>query len=225
MIFGAYGQFAYGQKGNPYFANSLTADVGTFTLTGQAVTFQRDLMLPADAGAFALTGQDVTLDRDRRLLAAAGSFTLSGQDLTLRAARILYASHLPQTNAVYSWVGFGAYGQDAYGGTTFVDDTASATTFVLTGNGVGLRRGISFAAEAGTFTLTGQDLDRFYRTYVLMADVGVFVLTGQAAIGSISMPAGAGAFTFTGKDVEFARVRRRMRGFARVGSAITARAA
>ena len=225
MMFGAYGQLAYGQKGNPYFANSMTADVGAFTLTGQAVTFRRGLMLPAETGTFTLTGQDVTFDRDRILLAATGAFTLSGQDLSLRAARILYASHLPQTNAFYSWLGFGAYGQNAYGGSQFVDDTASATTFVLTGNSVGLRRGISFAADVGTFTLTGQDLDRFYRTYVLMADVGVFVLTGQAAIGNISMPAGAGTFVLTGHDVEFARVRRRMRGFARVGSAITARAA
>ena len=52
-------------------------------------------------------------------------------------------------------------------------------------------------AEAGAFVLTGQAA---LFSISVPLDVGVFSLAGQAATQPVSMPAGTGAFTLTGQD-------------------------
>ena len=64
---------------------TLTAEAGSFTLSGQAAGLVAARKLSADAGAFALSGQTVALRADRLLTASQGAFTLTGQDADLIA--------------------------------------------------------------------------------------------------------------------------------------------
>lgn len=78
----------------PYEAagESLTAESGSFTLTGSDVTlsYSGDTTLNAGSGSFTLTGADATLLHNRVLNAEAGSFTLTGADVTLTAPNTDY---------------------------------------------------------------------------------------------------------------------------------------
>ena len=62
---------------------SMTADAGSFTLTGQAVDLDKAVKLSAASGSFSLSGQAATLRHGRTLTADSGSFALTGQDVTL----------------------------------------------------------------------------------------------------------------------------------------------
>lgn len=62
---------------------TLTAESGSFTLTGNDVNLLVGRTLTADAGTFTLTGQDVNLLVGRVLTAETGQFTLTGNDANL----------------------------------------------------------------------------------------------------------------------------------------------
>lgn len=64
-------------------AYSLTATVGSFTLTGQVIALEADRTLAASVGTFALAGQAAEFDLTYVCAAAVGAFTLAGQDVTL----------------------------------------------------------------------------------------------------------------------------------------------
>lgn len=130
---------------------TLTADVGTFSLTGQPAALQAARQLVADAGSFTLSGQSAGLQASRKLVADAGAFSLSGQDAGLSAARVLTADA-----GVFS-----LSGQDAT-----LTYTPAGTTYVLT-------------ADTGMFTLFGQDA-ALKASRVLTAEHGVFALYGQS---------------------------------------------
>jgi hypothetical protein len=93
---------------NLVHAARLTADKGTFALTGNAATLSKGgapvnaYSLTADKGAFTETGRDANLTRTRLLLASAGAVTLSGKDATPKAGRLLtgdFAKYfLPERN-------------------------------------------------------------------------------------------------------------------------------
>jgi len=141
------------------------------------------------------------------------------------ATRVLIA--LPDTRlggTVYAQFGFAALGQVALGGSASNTVAAPATTYSITGYDTVLRRGISITAAPGSYTITGQNAGAYF-TRAIIAGTGTYTINGQAAPSIITLPAAAGSYTLTGKDVEFLRVRKRIRGFARVGSPITARAA
>jgi hypothetical protein len=107
-------------------ATTLTADTGTFTLTGQAANLTAARKITADAGTFALTGQATNLLASRKLTSEAGTFALTGN-----------AANLSKTTV-------GAF--------TLTADTG---TFTLTGQAAGLTAQRKVTADAGSFDLTG----------------------------------------------------------------------
>ncbi len=77
----AVGELAVGQ-----FADAgITAvfDVGTFTLTGQDLSFDHVRNIPCDVGTFTLSGQDISIKAGLFLVGETGVFTLTGQDATV----------------------------------------------------------------------------------------------------------------------------------------------
>ena len=174
---------------------SLTAEAGSFTLTGQAAGLQAQRRMAAGTGAFDLTGQDAGLRVTRRMTAEAGSFTLSGQSATLVRALRLTAG----TGA------FSLIGQDAAlnvaGSSTLAAETG---VFALGGQAAGLRAARRLAAEPGSFSLAGQAAGMRV-AHLLAADAGSFVLTGQAVnLRALRrMLAESGPFVVAGQDAQF----------------------
>jgi hypothetical protein len=108
---------------------TLTADSGSFTLNGQAVTFVLGRSLVADSGSYALSGQSVNFAYCQSLAADNGSYSLTGQN-----ASFVLARSFPAASASFSFAG-----QDA----SFVF-TPSGATYTL-------------SAGSGSFALSGQD--------------------------------------------------------------------
>lgn len=174
---------------------TLTASVGSFTLSGQAAALKRGLKITAAVGAFTFTGQAATLSKGYRLTAAVGTFTLSGQAAGLRRASKV-------TAAVGS---FTLTGQAA-GLNPGKRLTASTGSFALTGQAAGFTRALKIIAGTGSFTLSGQAAGTKAARKVF-ASLGTFALTGQAANLVVAGPqarvlsANAGSFILNGQSV------------------------
>ena len=69
----------------------LTADGGSFAMTGSSATLRRTIIMPAAAGSFTLTGSAATLRRATTLGAGAGTYALTGTAAGLRVTRKLTA--------------------------------------------------------------------------------------------------------------------------------------
>ena len=178
-----------GQAATLRVGKVLTANAGSFTLTGQAATLRVGKTLTASAGSFTLTGQAATLSVGKALIASAGSFTLAGQAATLRAGRNL-------TSASGS---FTLTGQAA----TLRSErilAADIGSFAIAGQTATLRTGKALTADIGNFTLAGQAaalrVDR-----ILTSSAGSFTLSGQAATLSVgkALTASAGSFALSGQ--------------------------
>ncbi|AWI59007.1 LamG domain-containing protein [Sinorhizobium fredii] len=125
---------------------TLTADPGTFTVTGNDVTFKRSLRMSAEPGVFGLTGNDAALSTGIRMTAEPGAFALTSGEvsfkrslrmsaatgafaLTGNAATLTYAQNDPNFSSVVLLCGFD--GVD--GATSSVDDSNSAHTLTFAG--------------------------------------------------------------------------------------------
>lgn len=154
-------------------AFSLTADAGTFTLSGQNANTLANRVVTGEAGSFVLTGQNAGLLAGRKVTGEAAAFALSGQDAGTRATRTT---------------------QGEAGAFTFTGQSAGliaarkvageAGTFTLAGQDATLTYspvgGFSLSAETAAFSFAGQSAN-LRATRLLSGDTASFVLTGQEA--------------------------------------------
>ena len=70
---------------------TLTADAGSYTLSGQTANLLASRLLTANAGSYSVTGQDASLIVSRLLSAEQGNYTLTGNDASLIINRLLTA--------------------------------------------------------------------------------------------------------------------------------------
>lgn len=130
---------------------TVTADSGTYALTGQAANTLYARIMPAAQGTYALTGVDALLVKSGSYSfnAEPGAYTLIGAsalvDLSMNAAQGSYA----------------------------LTGQAATLTFTPFSNP-------SVTAEFGSYTLTGRDANTNYGR-IMPAEVGVYALTGRQA--------------------------------------------
>lgn len=174
----------YTLGGSPY---TLTADPGSFTLTGTAASLLWKQVLSASAGSFTQTGSAVTFLKGKTMAADAGSYTLTGT-----ATDLLWKQILAADAGSYSLTGTAAdllHAQilDAAGG-----------IFTFTGTAADLLQGYAIDADPGSFTLTGTAADLFYHR-VFPVGSGAFTLTGTDAtlLYAALFSGTAGVNTFT----------------------------
>jgi hypothetical protein len=198
---------------------ALTAEQGSFSLTGQDADLLANRLLTAAEGSYSLSGQDAGLLAGRLLTAAEGSYTLSGQAVSLLAGRLLTADQGSFTFAGQDASllrGFllsaeqGAFtltGQDATltynqaGAYTLVAESGS---FTLSGQDVSLLAHRLLTAEEGAYQITGQDAD-LLRGYLLAAQNGSYTISGQdvSLLAGRTLTAAQGSYTLTGQPVTF----------------------
>jgi hypothetical protein len=167
------GSFAItGTAANLEYGREVLAGAGSYTFSGTDATLARGKSLAAEAGAFAYTGQDASLEYGREVQADAGSYVITGQDASLE------------------------YGREVL---------ALAGSFTVTGADASLEWGREAAAEAGSFTLNGVDASLEYGRE-LAAGAGSYAFTGvdatltKSTIGVYSLAAESGSFSFSGTD-------------------------
>lgn len=70
---------------------TLTAEAGSYSMTGQSVGLRAARKMAAAPDSYALTGQAADLKFGRKISAGAGAYALTGQDAVLRAIRKMAA--------------------------------------------------------------------------------------------------------------------------------------
>jgi hypothetical protein len=71
---------------------TITADNGTYAVTGQSATILRSKVLSGAYGTYTVSGQSATLLRSKVLSGAYGLYTLTGQDASLKRSRLFDAN-------------------------------------------------------------------------------------------------------------------------------------
>lgn len=116
-----------GQTANTLYPRSMPAANGTYGLTGNAATLVKSgsYSFVADAGAYTLVGSNALVDL--AMVAGQGSYALTGQAATL--------TYTPLSNPTL---------------------VADAGTYALTGRAANLLRGLRLTADVGAYSLTGR---------------------------------------------------------------------
>ena len=175
---------------------TLTADAGSFALTGVAAGLALTRTIASDAGALTLTGNATGLTASRVLAASAGAFTHTGVAAGLSRVQLLTADA-----GAFTLTGVAA------GLTVSRRLVADAGSFALTGVAAGLGRIQILTAAGGSFTLAGANTGLML-TRALPASVGTFTRTGISASLTASrvLTASGGSFARTGNDAAFSRI-------------------
>jgi len=156
-------------------ASTLTADSGSYTVTGTAVALQRGLVMPAGSGSYTVSGTALDLNYGRILSADSGSYAVTGTDATLTYA--------------------------AVGNYTLSADSGS---YAVTGAGIELQRGLILVSDSGSYTVSGTDA-ALQRGLVLVADSGSYSVSGTSVdlFKGYSLTLDSGAYTQSGTAIDF----------------------
>jgi hypothetical protein len=151
-------------------AYTLTAEQGSYALTGQATGLRAARRITATQGSYALNGQAVALRMGRASLTAAqGSYALNGQSVTLTGPEVSYSLTMEQGSYAYT-------GSDAAVDSEINIESGS---YALNGNDVALRVGRKTSMAQGSYSLNGQALAiRVARTMTM--GQGSYALSGQS---------------------------------------------
>lgn len=154
---------------------SLTADPGSYTITGTAASLKVSRKVSADSGTYAVTGTAASLKVGRKLTADAGSYAVTGTTASLERGYLLAAAS-------------GSYVITGTDATLTVSAnpvlTADSGSYVITGTAASLERGYLLSAVSGSYVITGTDATLTVAgagTFSLAADPGVYAITGTAA--------------------------------------------
>lgn len=170
---------------------TLTADGGSFVITGTSAGLERNLKVVADAGSIAITGTAANLEYSRKIVADIGTFLITGTDANLESSREVFAESgsviITGTDATLrKSINMTAdSGSFAVTGTNALLTatrrlTASSGSVAITGTDASFRKSINFIAESGAFSVAGTNANLEYNRR-LVADSGVFDITGTNA--------------------------------------------
>jgi len=177
-------------------SQTMSADPGSYALTGTAASLLFNRLVEAVPGSYALTGTATNLYRNRLITAVAGVYTYTGTAANLRESGIVMSAD----PATYSLTGTAA---NFLKGRTAAADPG---IYALTGTAVTFLRSVAMPAAAGSYSLTGTAAN-LARGRSLAADPGTYALTGTAAglLHSKVIAAEAGIYTYVGTDPGLSR--------------------
>jgi len=170
-------------------AFTLTADVGSYTVTGNAASLIAPKTLTAAAGSYVITGVAAATKYNRLVNAAVGNYTITGSDAladyVITAATGSYnitgvASALLQGRRL----------------------TADVGSYTITGVDAAFITGIRLVAESGSYTVTGVANNLLYNR-LITANTASYTISGQDATlsksgGSTSIVAESGTYNISG---------------------------
>lgn len=188
---------------------TLTAEQGTYSLSGQDATLLGTFKVTADQGAYSITGQDATLGQTTiSLVAESGTYAITGQDATLIGPDLSSPAPLPHLGllggfGVPSITGEqGAYsitGQDA---TLLVGRVLAADygTYEILGVQAALGQAGAGGGDPGPLPHIGLMLYPMVDGYTLVADPGVYSIVGSDGLADYATTGEQGSYTLTGQD-------------------------
>ena len=179
----------------------ITANSGTYALTGQSATITKTRLITANNGTYALTGQSATIVKTRLITANNGTYALTGQSATITNTRLITAN-----NGTYALTGQTA--TITYTAPTAYVITANNGTYALTGQSATIVKTRLITANNGTYALTGQSAT-ITQTRLITANNGTYSLTGQSATIAKTrlITADSGTYALTGQSATISKTR------------------
>lgn len=176
-------------------AFSITADAGSYTITGTAVTTKRGRKVAADSGSYAITGTAVTTRKGWVVSALSGSYAITGTAVTLRQTRLVTAA-----SGSYSITGTDV----TLTKTAAKSVVADAGSYAITGTAVNFRKTHLVSANTGNYSITGTAVTlTLLANKRVVADAGNYNITGTAVTlrQTRLITAAAGSYVITGTAV------------------------
>lgn len=190
---------------------TLTADNGSYTVSGQTASLRRALRLDSANGSYVLNGQNANLLNHQLLNANNGSYVLSGQTANLSKTRAVIAD-----NGTYSLNGqtasllnhqrltadAGSYNLNGQDATLTINTTAAdGGSYVVNGQNANLLRNRLVGANNGSYTLNGQTVAFQKFKAPLVANAGSYTVSGQNTnlLNHHIITATFGQYTLTGR--------------------------
>lgn len=174
-------------------ARKVAADQGTYSFTGNAAGLNKGYKVAAATGSYSFTGNDVNFPRTYKLSANTGGYALTGTDAAVETDR-----KMPADTAVYSYSSIPA---NLYYGRNVI---AEVGTYVFSGVNAGLLVARKLSADTVGYTTTGIDTV-LITARELTGDQGLYVYTGNDAnliyspTGNFTLVANTGSFIVTGQ--------------------------
>jgi hypothetical protein len=178
---------------------TLTADAGSFAVTGADATLKAQRVIGAASAVFIETGSDASLVAKRAMPASSGSFVETGTAATLRVSRAVTANagSIAQSGSAAALsadrvlvASPGAYSATGTAAALSVHRIATATPGAVAWSGSDASQVAKreLAADGGSFDWTGTDADLVYT---------------QGAGVNVTLVCESGSFVWTGSDLEF----------------------
>lgn len=173
-------------------AYTLTADAGSYAVTGTAASLERNRLIGAATAAYNVTGTAASLERGFLISAATAAYTVTGQDADFDYARAIIGGA-----GVYNVVGAAAALERA------LRLVADAGAYAVSGTNATLSPGKAIAAAGGGYVVTGQDAG-LLRALLLAAAAGSYAVNGVAASleRALEVLAASGSYAVTGGDAD-----------------------
>ena len=176
-------------------AYSLTADSGSFALTGTAASLNFGRVMPAASASFVLAGTSANLLYNRRLVADVGTYAYAGT-----AANVLFNRRLVADSGAY------AVSSQTVNLYTARKITADSASYSLVGQTINLLYGRLVVAASASYNFTASDVALAVASSVNKLKLGLnsvgklylgSSLITEAYLGAIQVWGGSGAASYT----------------------------
>lgn len=186
-------------------AYTLTANAGSYSLSGQDASLRKSHLLVGAAGSYALTGVAAGLSKSYKLTALAGAYVYTGN-----AAAVIYT---PIAGAYVLTANAGAYTVSgvAAGVARSKRVVGAAGAYALTGVAANVAKSKRVLGNSGTYLLAGNAANIVYtptsNAYTLTAASGSYAVSGKDAgiVHTVSAPSYSGEVTLTRKRIYIKR--------------------
>lgn len=184
--------FVYAPNGTVY---TLTAQSGSYTLSGSVVTLLRSKLIVASGGSYNLTGTSASISRNKYLTASGGAYSLLGSNASISRNRKLTA-----LGGSYTYTG-NTIGITYTGSTVIYNLNALGGTYLLTGAFANLLKSKKIIAAGGSYTTSGAPAV-VSRNRFMVVNGGSYSLTGTSAVISRNrnLIASGGSYNLTASD-------------------------
>lgn len=179
---------------------TLTAAVGSYTITGTAASPHRGRLVVAAAGSYVFTGTDITLSKSgaKAVNVEPGQYDITGTDASTLQGWKVDAT----TGGSYAITGTDP--STLHGYLTVADPES----YVFTGTDTPVLQTRKLVPDASSYAFTGTDVGLVKSgTFVIVAGPGSYAITGTDAttIHGYKIAADAGSYALTGTDATLPR--------------------
>lgn len=170
---------------------TITADSGSYSLTGTTISLLAAFNTVTDSGSYALTGTTTPLTAAFNTATDSGSYALTGTATPLTASFNL-------TSDTGSYVITGTETPL----TASLKITSNTDSYLISGTAIPLAAAFNLTAETGSYLITGTDIN-LSDAESLTVESGSYAVTGTAVnlIASTNIVSDSGSYEITGTDV------------------------